>query len=218
MFSKDKLICDQIGKGVDHGNKSLYSKDIVRATHEGSTLVKKINIYDIRDKCKDLSKAISQQQGVYGFLPINDLSPLPTDISLGPKKILTWQEFDPIKLHKQVFASGKYNCCGERIQLPTRINIDRFEQLAYGYWDHHLPTLLRYGFPLDFPDDARQFLKSTEENHKSAVEFERDIENYIKTEREYSAIFGPFDHPFLATRLKSVLFCLDLNQTVITEE
>ena len=79
--------------------------------------------------------------------------------------------------------------------MPTRINIDRFEQLAHGYWDFHLPTLLRYGFPLDFPDEARQFLKSTEENHKSAVEFAKDIENYIKTEKEYSAIFGPFDHP-----------------------
>ena len=108
-FSKDSLNSDLLGECVDYDNKPLYSKDIVRATHEGSTLVKKINVYDIRDKCKDLSKAIIQQQGVYGFLPINDLLPLPTDVTLGPKKILTWQDFDPIKLHKQVFASGTYN-------------------------------------------------------------------------------------------------------------
>ena len=56
-----------IWMGVD--NRLLYSKDVVRATQEGSTLVKKINIYDIKDKCSDLCKAISQQQGVYGFLP-----------------------------------------------------------------------------------------------------------------------------------------------------
>ena len=52
-----------------------------------------------------------------------------------------------------------------------------------------LPSL-RYGFPLDFPDEARKLLQSSENNHTSALQCPDDIEKYINTEREFSAIFG----------------------------
>ena len=128
-------------------------------------------------------------------MPINNLCDFGQDISSISKEILTWENFDPIALHNKFFASKKYNFLGLRIQLPTRINLDKFDRLANGYWDWQLPILLRFGFPLDFPGDARSQLISSEENHASAVNYPQDIEKYLDTEIKHSAIFGPYTAP-----------------------
>ena len=55
--------------------------------------------------------------------------------------------------------------------------------------------LLKYGFPLDFPNDKRKFLKNAEDNHTSALEFPADIDYYIDTELKFGALSGPYDAP-----------------------
>ena len=54
--------------------------------------------------------------------------------------------------------------CQEKISNKFQINFKKFDQLAQGYWDWHLPLLLRYRFPLDFPKDKREALCSSD-NH-----------------------------------------------------
>ena len=54
--------------------------------------------------------------------------------------------------------------------------------------------LLRFGFPLDF--NRLSPLQWEGQNHKSAIEYPRDIEAYIAEEKSFNAIVGPFkDHP-----------------------
>ena len=57
-----------------------------------------------------------------------------------------------------------------------------------------MPILLRFGFPLDFPDEARALLKSVEKNHTSATQYPKGIEKYIDTKRKFHAIFCPYNH------------------------
>ena len=103
--------------------------------------------------------------------------------------------FDPVQIHKEVYNSGTYNFLGKRIQLPSKINFEKFDSLAKGYWDWQLPILLKFGFPLDFPDEARKFLRTSDVNHASAIENPIDVENYLETERKFSAIMGPYKEP-----------------------
>ena len=157
--------------------------------------MRKVKIFDIRDKCSDLVLALQQQQEPFGFLPISNLRFKDRIGDTTPKEIITQHNFDPVKLHQRVFNSGQYNFLGTRIQLPSSINFKKFDELAQGYWDWHLPLLLRYGFPLDFPNDKRKELCSSDSNHTSAIDFPQDIEHYIKTEVRLKAMAGPYDHP-----------------------
>ena len=63
------------------------------------------------------------------------------------------------------------------------------------YWDWQLPLFLKFGFPLDFPDEKRHCLASTNINHSSAIDYEDDIEHYLNVERQHGAIVGPFTDP-----------------------
>ena len=117
--------CGASKTNTGNGIKILHSKDIIQASKEASALVKRINIFNIRDKCSDFCKAINQQNGLYGFLPINNLLAVPEEVRTGPKK-LTWEDFNPVELHYKIFNSGKYSFLGEHIQLPTRIGTSSF--------------------------------------------------------------------------------------------
>ena len=53
--------------------------------------------------------------------------------------------------------------------------------------------LIRYGFPLDFYRNSK--LGKNTENHKSALMFPRDVDQYLKKEIKFGAIAGPFSEP-----------------------
>ena len=55
--------------------------------------------------------------------------------------------------------------------------------------------MLKYGFPLDFPDVARNALVSTEESYASATQYPTDIEHYLQEKVRNLAIAGPYKEP-----------------------
>ena len=132
---------------------------IVRAVLEGKgkTVMNKVNIHDLNDKCADLKTCV-QQENVFGFLPITNLRRLKIGQSLKPNKILSYEEFDPVTVHNTVRATGKPNFEGAKIQLPSKINFTLFEELCKGHWDYQLPYFIKFGFPLDFPHDLEHKL------------------------------------------------------------
>ena len=87
---------------------------------------------------------------VFGFLPITNLHRLRIGHSLKPNKILTYTDFDPVKVHAEVKATGQFNFQNAKIQLPSKINFKLFESLCS---DYQLPYFVKYGFPLDFPHE-----------------------------------------------------------------
>ena len=112
-----------------------------------------------------------------------------------PRECHTWETFDPILVHHKVKATGTYNFLQACIQIPSAINLDLLDELCSDYWDWQLPLLLRFGFPLDFPDYAHSKLISSDINHASALQFPGDIKHYLETEIKHRAIIGPFDSP-----------------------
>ena len=175
--------------------KLVYTNEIDNLTKQGKPLAKKVNVLDIVDKSRDLQLCLSQQYQPFGFLPITNLCQFGNKFSSIPNEVYNSTEFDPVKVHHKVLATGKYNFQEARIQVPSDINFELLEKVCIGYWDWQLPLLLKFGFPLDFPDKARGSLVSTEENHASARNFPQDIRKYLDTEISHKAIMGPFKQP-----------------------
>ena len=103
LVNTDK-VCDQ-EKVIDVTD----SESVIHAVYNGKNILRKVKVYDIKNKCEDLWKALEQQQGVFGSLPISNLWPAHIKLSLQPSEILSYEKFDPIKLHHRIFKSGKYN-------------------------------------------------------------------------------------------------------------
>ena len=171
------------------------SHSIVEATLVGKVCVKRVNVHHIVDKSENLKLCLQQQDNAVGFLPINNLSYRGTNLSLAPKVIISDPKFDPVKIHRLVRNTGRYNFEEERIFLPSKINFPLFESLAQGYWDWQLPFFVKYGFPLDFPYAKEADLKSGEGNHASANKFPVHVDSYLDTEINHGAIAGPYDSP-----------------------
>ena len=80
-----------------------------------------------------------------------------------------------------------------QLQITSQLNPDTWEKILDGYWDKQLLYLIRYGFPLDF--DRNSKLGKNTENHKSALMFPRDIDQYLKEEMDFGAIVRLFNEP-----------------------
>ena len=100
----------------------------------------------------------------------------------------------PIELHRKVKLYNKPNFLGARIPVHSQLNVDQWKRYLVDYWDKQLLEFLQFGFPLGFNRQCP--LKSDNKNHKSAVEYPKDIDAYLTEEREFGAIIGPFmEHP-----------------------
>ena len=174
------------------------SVQITRAVLNGNNAcIRHVNVLDIKDKCVDLKRCIAQQRNVFGFLPITNLKPMKIGHSLTPNKVLSHNNFDPVLTHKVVRHMGGKNFETAKIQLPSDINFELLDQLCANYWDYQLPYFLRYGFPLDFPQDKETRLQSTEVSHASAIRYPTHVDAYINIEIQHKAIFGPYaDKPY----------------------
>ena len=86
---------------------------------------------------------------------------------------------------------GKPNFLGARIPLESQLNIPKWKVELKDYWDQQLLQFLEYGFPLGFNRSCK--LGKYEGNHKSATDFPKDIQLYLKEEIEHGAIVGPFE-------------------------
>ena len=74
--------------------------------------------------------------------------------------------------------------------MQSQLNITACEKHLTVYWDKQILDLLEFGFPLDF--DRKAQIKLNEFNHKSAVQFQDQVDKYIQEELSFQAICGPF--------------------------
>ena len=79
---------------------------------------------------------------------------------------------------------------GCRIPVETQLKPGAWRYYLQNYWDHQLPDLIEYRFPIDF--DRSRPLISTEVNHASGQEYGNDIEQYLREEVAFNAMYGPF--------------------------
>ena len=155
----------------------------------------KIDIQLLDNKCQALSQFMAQQPQQTGFVP---LSPLQFEEIRQCGKSIYDPELckNPVKLYNFVNSFHCPNFLGARVQVNYTMNLDLIDKLAEGYWDWHLPLLLRYGFPMDFKG-THEDLISCSDSHPSALQFPDHVTAYLQDEIHHQAIFGPFKHkPF----------------------
>ena len=171
------------------------TESVIDATKADKDYVKRVDVNKLDYKCQDLQNCLFQQYNAFGFLPLNNLKKVGVGMSLKPNKVICKSDFSPVKVHREVRATGKYNYQEAKILLPSPINFQLFEHLAKDYWDWELPLMLKYGFPLCFPHSKEKDLKSDEINHSSAMNYPVHVETYLTTEMSHKAIYGPFQDP-----------------------
>ena len=103
--------------------------------------------------------------------------------ALKPHKVLSDNEFDPVKVHELIKSTGKPNFEEAKIQLPSKINFELLDRISQDYWDYQVPLFLRYGFPLDFPAEHEGDLQTTEVNHDSANLYGDHVEITLKMKK-----------------------------------
>ena len=110
-----------------------------------------------------------------------------------PSRILGEKYQDLQYIYSSVIDSGIPNCLGERLELPTNLNLQK--------WQHYLPDSkyrdildwLRFGVPLGYCGPVAASDSFT--NHPSALKFPSHVDEYIEKELSLGAIIGPFESP-----------------------
>ena len=110
----------------------------------------------------------------------------------GPK---TWDPVpDVLTAQRLVRDTGIPNFGGLRIPVKTNLNIDSWRKHLVDYFDHLLPDLIEFRFPLDF--DKSRNLQSTLVNHASARLHLDHVDKYIKEEVGFQSMLYPWYKPF----------------------
>ena len=86
---------------------------------------------------------------------------------------------DVFHAHLLIREAGLPNYLGCHIPVQGQLNAWKWQSYLSDYWDQQLTDLITYGFPLDFNGGCD--LSSACENHKSAIDFPEQIEDYITT-------------------------------------
>ena len=143
-----------------------------------------LNVWNNRFQCIDYQRCVQQNGFEFGAVPL-------TPIKLYEGGTTNNQPIiDIIQLHNIVRQSNCPNFLGCRIPVQTQLKPTAWRQYLQDYWDHQLPDLIEYGFPIDF--DRSRPLISTEVNHASGNDYGNDIEQYLREEVAFNAIYGPF--------------------------
>ena len=81
------------------------------------------------------------------------------------------------------------NFKSKQIPIISKLNYEAWNKYPSNYWDHQLPLLIKYGFPLNISE--KPSLKSNSENHKSATDFAKHVDSYIAEEVVHGVLAGP---------------------------
>ena len=98
-----------------------------------------------------------------------------------------------VKANELVKASGKPNFQQCKIQVPSGLNLQFWEQNRQECGDENLVEFMRYGFPISF--EGKQIPDRQCNNHKGARLFDKEIDSYLAEEVRLGAILGPFKKP-----------------------
>ena len=127
-----------------------------------------------------------QNKQKFGFIPVNGL----------PNRVVDKNSNIPMssmEAMKILNNDTLPNFCGKQIPIISKLKYDVWSKYLENYWDHQLPLLIKYGFPLDLAE--KPILHSKAENHKSATDFAAHVDSYIEEELSHGAMAGPFKRP-----------------------
>ena len=123
-----------------------------------------------------------------------------------------------VAIHEQVKESNKYNFEHCRIPVNDKLNFNFMRTMLRDYSDIQVCDLFEFGFPIGFEGDENSFPRfsslSKIRNHKGAVEFTKEINNYLEKESFEKTILGPFkQNPFSHNLILSPLNSLPKKNT-----
>ena len=146
----------------------------------------------------------SQTDFEFAFIPLGEFR------LSDSTEVHVMSDYCPIKAHNIVKSFHKPNYLGARLKVDSQLNLEAWKAELHDYWDSQLIDLLYFGFPLDFNRNSP--LRWEGENHKSALNFPRDIEVYLNEELHHKAIVGPFEgHPCTGGHISQFLTRENLN-------
>ena len=99
-----------------------------------------------------------------------------------------------IRIYDTVRATGLPNAMGARQEVPTALNLPAWEVCLSDIGGRPLLyDFLRFGFPLGYvgPVSDSQWV----DNHPSATDYPRQVQEFIDKESELGGLFGPFNSP-----------------------
>ena len=170
--------------------------------------VHKLNKMQNIKECSVSVKWKQQTDFDFGFVP-------QSDFIMPEQNNVTTNAVDcPIAQHFIVKQTQVPNFLGTRIPIRSQLNVDKWHQYLSEYWDQQLLQLVTYGFPLDF--NRQCVLKTDKTNHASALKYPADIEAYLKEEKQYQAVLGPFKEnsipschysPFMTKKSRVLSIC-----------
>jgi len=95
-----------------------------------------------------------------------------------------------IEAHEKIRLSGLPNFQGEKIPIPTALNVDKWAVRLENYGDKDIVSLLKYGFPMGY--DRVHPPVSSIINHNGAREFPEFITSYLEKEVDKGLVLGPW--------------------------
>ena len=99
---------------------------------------------------------------------------------------------DFVEICDKVFHSGLPNFAGCKILIPTTLNLAEWEIQLADYEDNSLIDYLKYGWPLGHEGEVWPGNNTKVRNHKGAIEYPAEIEQYLENELKEGRIMGPF--------------------------
>lgn len=98
---------------------------------------------------------------------------------------------EALKIYNQVRNSGRYNYAGVRVPLASGLKLEAWRKYELCHGDPLLNDLLEYGAPVGY--EGTGVPASALINHRGALLFESEVDEYILSEVERGAMIGPFD-------------------------
>ncbi len=107
----------------------------------------------------------------------------------------------------EIIQSGMPNYQGCQIPVSSQLKTGNWEWWLQQYWDQDVAKMVKYGWPINISYNnihGSTFWSNTaENNHKGAIEFIPQVQNYIDSEVTGHTSIGPFEEsPFVEGRIK----------------
>ncbi|XP_035665155.1 uncharacterized protein LOC118408444 isoform X2 [Branchiostoma floridae] len=100
---------------------------------------------------------------------------------------------DIIELYTAVAQTGVPNYIGARIPVKTSLNIPVWRALLANYSNTSIPDFLEFGWPINIHPENYNFPHNVHHsNHRSALDYQADVDLFIDKELRYGAMCGPF--------------------------
>lgn len=96
-------------------------------------------------------------------------------------------------IYKVVKEHSVPNYLGARVRIPSGLKIEKWREYLEDYEDRQICDFLAYGWPINYTRE--KIPKTTNVNHKSALDHKEHIEAFITKECALGAMIGPFSEP-----------------------